>query len=67
MTTTCPDLIDPSDATAMAFVPPEPGEVFRPKPAPKAPDVVRENDGRRQLVGYLGWKTILHRLAARHP
>jgi hypothetical protein len=51
----------------MAFVPPEPGEVFRPKPAPKAPDVVRENDGRRQLVGYLGWKTILHRLAARHP
>jgi len=38
-----------------------------PKPAPKAPDVVRENDGRRQLVGYLGWKTILHRLAARRP
>jgi hypothetical protein len=36
-----------------------------PKPAPKAPDVARENDGRRQLVGYLGWKTILQRLAAR--
>jgi len=38
-----------------------------PKPAPKTPDVARENDGRRQLVGYLGWKTILQRLAARHP
>ena len=39
-----------------------------PKPAPhKAQDVVRESDGRRQLVGYLGWKTILERLASRHP
>jgi hypothetical protein len=37
-------------------------------PAPKAakaPDVVRENDGRDQLVGYLGWKTILERLTSR--
>lgn len=37
-----------------------------PKPTPhKAPDVVRESDGRHQLVGYLGWKTILERLARR--
>ncbi len=36
-------------------------------PRPKAPDVLREHDGRRQLVGYLGWKTILERLAARRP
>ena len=32
----------------------------------KAQDVVRENDGRHQLVGYLGWRTILERLARRH-
>lgn len=40
-----------------------------PKPhrALKAPDVLRESDGRRQLVGYLGWKTITERLAARRP
>jgi hypothetical protein len=31
----------------------------------KAPDVVRESDGRHQLVGYLGWKTILERLTRR--
>jgi hypothetical protein len=38
-----------------------------PKPtAPKAPDVVRENDGRDQLVGYLGWKSILERLETQH-
>jgi hypothetical protein len=37
-----------------------------PKPRRKAPDVLRENDGRHQLVGYLGWKTILTRLTARH-
>jgi hypothetical protein len=37
-----------------------------PKPAPhKAPDIARESDGSTQLVGYLGWKTILHRLAAK--
>lgn len=37
-----------------------------PKPIPKkAPDVVRESDGRHQLVGYLGWKLILERLARR--
>jgi hypothetical protein len=38
-----------------------------PKPRRKAPDVLRETDGRRQLVGYLGWRTILTRLAARRP
>jgi hypothetical protein len=32
----------------------------------KAPDVVRENDGHDQLVGYLGWKTILERLETQH-
>ena len=38
-----------------------------PKPVPhKAQDVVRETDGRHQLVGYLGWRTILERLARRH-
>ena len=39
-----------------------------PDPKPnthKAPTVVRESDGRHQLVGYLGWKTILERLARR--
>ena len=37
-----------------------------PKPTgPKAPDVVRESDSRQQLVGYLGWKSILERLARR--
>lgn len=37
-----------------------------PKPTTaKAPDVVRESDGRHQLVGYLGWKSILERLARR--
>jgi hypothetical protein len=36
-----------------------------PKPTVKAPDVVRESDGRHQLVGYLGWKTILERLTRR--
>jgi len=37
-----------------------------PKPtAPKAPDIVRESDGRHQLVGYLGWKSILERLETR--
>lgn len=36
------------------------------KPTPrKAPDVIRESTGRTQLVGYLGWKTILERLARR--
>lgn len=40
---------------------------IQPKPnrAHKAPDVLRENDGRHQLVGYLGWKTIFDRLTAR--
>jgi hypothetical protein len=38
-----------------------------PKPAPRAPDVARENDGQRQLVGYPGWKIITERLAARRP
>jgi hypothetical protein len=37
-----------------------------PKPRRKADDV-RENNGRRQLVGYLGWKTIFARLATRRP
>ena len=44
-------------------------EPIQPKPnrAHKAPDVLRESDGRHQLVGYWGWKTILTRLALRHP
>jgi len=36
-------------------------------PKPKAPDVIRETDGRHQLVGYLGWKAIFARLATRRP
>ena len=42
---------------------------IQPKPnrAHKAPDILRESDGRHQLVGYLGWKTILTRLARRNP
>lgn len=56
--TTVPDLA--TGAVVMTYAPPKPR-------ARKAPDVLRENDGRRQLVGYLGWKTILHRLALRHP
>lgn len=44
-------------------------EPLQPKPnrAAKAADVLREHDGRHQLVGYLGWKTILHRLSTRRP
>ncbi len=38
----------------------------KPPSAPAAP-VVRESDGRHQLVGYLGWKAILERLARRRP
>lgn len=45
-------------AVVMTYtVPPD-----RPTPAPP-----RENDGSRQLVGYLGWKTIIERLATRRP
>jgi hypothetical protein len=42
---------------------------LQPKPnrATRAPDVLRETDGRTQLVGYLGWRTILTRLATRRP
>ena len=29
-----------------------------PEPKPPAAPVVRESDGRHQLVGYLGWKAI---------
>jgi len=48
----------------MTTKPPDPAP---PKPRPKAPDVLREHDGRHQLVGYLGWKAIFTRLAARRP
>ena len=42
---------------------------LQPKPnrATRAPAILRETDGRTQLVGYLGWRTILTRLAARRP
>jgi hypothetical protein len=42
---------------------------IQPKPnrAAKPADVLREHDGRGQLVGYLGWKTILDRLAIQRP
>jgi hypothetical protein len=42
---------------------------LEPKPhrASRAAVILRESDGRHQLVGYLGWKTILTRLAARRP
>jgi len=39
----------------------------KPNRAARAADVLRESDGRRQLVGYLGWRTILTRLATRRP
>ena len=38
-----------------------------PKPRRKPPAILRETDGRTQLVGYLGWRTILTRLATRRP
>ena len=46
---------------------PKQPDPIAPKPnrARKAADVLRETDGRRQLVGYFGWKTILTRLANR--
>jgi hypothetical protein len=42
---------------------------LEPKPhrASGALAILRESDGRHQLVGYLGWKIILHRLATRRP
>lgn len=39
----------------------------KPNRATRAADVLRETDGRAQLVGYLGWRTILDRLARRQP
>lgn len=62
MTTNAIDLNAPDIGTGAVFMTYEP-----PKPRRKAPDVLRETDGRRQLVGYLGWKTITERLAARRP
>ena len=56
-TSATPD--DGTGAVVMAYSP----AAFTPH---KAQDVVRENDGRHQLVGYLGWRTILERLARRH-
>jgi hypothetical protein len=38
-----------------------------PQAAPKAPDVARESNGRRQLVGYPGWLIIGQRIARRRP
>ena len=48
---------------------PKQPDPIAPKPnrARKAADILRETDGRTQLVGYLGWRTILTRLAARRP
>jgi hypothetical protein len=42
---------------------------LQPKPhrAAKPAVIHRETDGRRQLVGYFGWKTILTRLANPRP
>lgn len=57
--TSTPDIDITSGAIAMTYDP----AAF--KPPHKAPDVARESDGRHQLVGYLGWKTILERLARR--
>jgi len=62
MTTNAIDLNAPDIGTGAVVMTYEP-----PKPRPKVPAILRESDGRRQLVGYLGWKTILHRLAARRP
>ena len=59
-TTSTPDIDLNSDAVVMTYSP----AAFTPH---KAQDVVRESDGRHQLVGYLGWKTILERLARRRP
>ena len=59
-TTSTPDIDINSGAVAMTYSP----AAFTPR---KEQDVVRESDGRHQLVGYLGWKTILERLARRHP
>ena len=38
-----------------------------PNRATRAAAILRESDGRRLLVGYLGWRTILTRLATRRP
>ena len=48
---------------------PKQPDPIAPKPnrARKAADVLRETDGRTQLVGYLGWREILTRLTARRP
>jgi hypothetical protein len=48
---------------------PKQPDPIAPKPnrARKAADILRETDGRTQLVGYLGWLTILDRLARRQP
>lgn len=58
--TSTPDIDITSGAIAMTYDP----AAFKPAPH-KAADVVRESHGRHQLVGYLGWKTILERLARR--
>jgi hypothetical protein len=39
----------------------------KPNRATRAAAILRESDGRHQLVGYLGWRTILTRLATRRP
>ena len=38
-----------------------------PHRAAKPPAILREHDGRDQLDGYLGWRTILTRLANPRP
>ena len=64
MTTNAIDLNAPdigSGAVVMTY------EAPKPHRASRASVIFRESDGRHQLVGYLGWKTILHRLATRRP
>lgn len=58
--TSTPNIDTLSDTVVMTYDP----AAFKP-PGRKAPDVIRETTGRTQLVGYLGWKTILERLARR--
>ena len=62
MTTNAIDLNAPDIGTGAVVMTYEP-----PKPRPKAPAILRESDGRDQLVGYLGWRTILTRLANPRP
>jgi hypothetical protein len=64
MTTNAIDLNAPdigTGAVVMTYEPPKPHRAAKPAV------ILRETDGRRQLVGYFGWKTILTRLANPRP